>query len=123
MDKLTKNENTFFIVFFIVQGLLTILIINHWYRGLNFMPLLLLWVIFLSLLISPFLCMVGAYGKDSDEACNTCLDDIEPKFLKRGWKICGTCYSYKSKEPEYTDQWESNLPHKEEMEEEYQPNE
>ena len=75
----------------VVQGLMTILIVNHWYRGLDVIPLIVLWFVLLGLSISPMLDII--YGNTDEE-----------EYLS---------------DSQY-DQCDS-LPHKEEMEEEYQP--
>ena len=37
------------------QMLWTMLLINHWYRGLDWFPILVIWIIMLGLFISPFM--------------------------------------------------------------------
>ena len=49
----------------LAQLLITILLVNHWYRGLNFMPLLILWSILWGLSISPILDII--YGNTDDD--------------------------------------------------------
>ena len=46
----------------VVQLLITILLINHWYRDLNWIPILMLWCIMLGLSISPILDII--YSND-----------------------------------------------------------
>ena len=75
----------------VVQGLMTILVVNHWYRGLDVLPLIVLWFILLGLSISPMLDIM--YGNTNEEEY---LSDSQ-------YDQCDL------------------LPHKEEMEEEYQP--
>ena len=80
----------------VVQGLMTILVVNHWLRGLEVVHLLVLWCILLGLSISPMLDII--YGNTYDDEL---YDD---EYLS---------------DSQY-DQCDL-LPHKEEMEEEYQP--
>ena len=48
----------------VVQVLLTILLISHWARGLDFIPILILWTIMWGLSLSPLLDII--YGNDDD---------------------------------------------------------
>jgi len=48
----------------VAQLLITILLVNHWYRGLEYMPLLVLWVILLSLSICTIMDLI--YGNDEE---------------------------------------------------------
>jgi len=80
----------------VVQILMTILVLNHWYRGLDWLPILYLWVICFGLSISPILDLI--YGNTDDDEL---FDD---EYLS-------------DSQYDQTD----FLPHKEEMEEKYQP--
>ena len=48
----------------VAQILMTILIVNHWYRDLNYIPLLVFWCILLGLSISPILDLI--YGNNDE---------------------------------------------------------
>ena len=48
----------------VAQLLITILLVNHWYRGLEYMPLLVLWIILLSLSICTIMDLI--YGNDEE---------------------------------------------------------
>ena len=81
----------------IAHGLWTILTINHWYRGLETAHLVVMWTILLALSLPCLLDII--YGNNDNEL----FDD---DFLSDSqYDPCDL------------------LPHSEEMEEEYQPNE
>ena len=48
----------------VLQVLISMLVVNHWYRGLDWIPILMLWCITLGLSISPILDII--YGNDKD---------------------------------------------------------
>ena len=54
----------------IVQGLMTILVVNHWYRGLDWMPLFLVWFIMLGFFISPLMVQFNEDDEFDDEYLN-----------------------------------------------------
>ena len=91
----------------VVQGLMTILVVNHWYRGLDVLPLIVLWVILLGLSISPMLDIIYGNTNEEDELALWEYEQKEQDYLEREYNNS-------------VDQ-SDNLPHKEEMEEEYQP--
>ena len=49
------------------QLLWTILMVNHWYRGLDWMPIFLLWFIMLGLSITPFMSLFNEDTVHDDE--------------------------------------------------------
>ena len=49
----------------LLQILVTILVVSHWYRGLDWIPILVIWCITLGLSISPILDIV--YGNNDDD--------------------------------------------------------
>ena len=109
----------------IVQGLMTILIANHWLRGLEVSHLIVFWVILLGLSISPILDII--YGNTYDERiCHQCNSYINDEMLNIGSYKCENCFDsgYDSYLNDYSPYDQCDLlPHSEEMEEEYQPNE
>ena len=49
------------------QLLWTMLLVNHWYRGLDWMPIFLLWFIMLGLSITPFMSLFNQHTVHDDE--------------------------------------------------------
>ena len=49
----------------LLQILVTILVVSHWYRGLDWIPIFLIWCISLGLSISPILDII--YGNKHDD--------------------------------------------------------
>ncbi len=39
----------------VAQILMTILVVNHWYRGLHYEPLVVIWIVLFGMCISPIL--------------------------------------------------------------------
>ena len=39
----------------VAQILMTILVVNHWYRGLHYEPLVVIWIVLFGMSISPIL--------------------------------------------------------------------
>ena len=39
----------------VAQILMTILVVNHWYRGLHYEPLIVIWIVLFGMCISPIL--------------------------------------------------------------------
>jgi hypothetical protein len=83
------------------QMLWTMLLINHWYRGLEWFPILVLWIVMLGLFISPFMTLFNK---------NTVDDEID-------------LWEYEQKEQDYLEREylrsideSDNHPYKEEME-------
>ena len=77
----------------VVQILITILVLNHWYRGLHYEPLLVMWCILLGLSISPILDLI--YGNTDDECDFWVQEDECPhnEPLHNHHDGCPACYS------------------------------
>ena len=50
----------------VMQILLTILVVGHWYQGYNILPTITLWCLFLGLSISPILDIFYNIKRDDD---------------------------------------------------------
>ena len=83
----------------IVQLLLTILVFNHWYRGLEIVHLVYLWCILLGLSLPCILDII--YDNDDDELfddeyfgikCEDCDSYIDDEMLSLGSYKCEDCF-------------------------------
>ena len=107
----------------VLQVLLTILVLNHWYRDLNYFPILMIWTICLGLTIIPILNLFNFYGSDEERICHQCNSYINDEMLSLGSYKCENCFDSEYDNYLSDSQYDptDQLPHKEEMEEEYQP--
>ena len=48
----------------VAQILMTILVVNHWYRGLHYEPLIVIWIVLFGMSISPILNII--YDNDKN---------------------------------------------------------
>ena len=73
----------------IVQLLLTILVFNHWYRGLEIVHLVYLWCILLGLSIP---CILDIIYDNDDRRCHQCDSYINDEMLSLGSYKCEDCF-------------------------------
>ena len=87
-DKM-KKLNPGDIMLIVLQLLLTILVIGHWFKGYDIVPTLALWCIALGMSISPILEIIYSFKKDDDvfdeefhKRLNKVLDEEDERALK-----------------------------------------
>ena len=108
---------------------ITLLLLNHIIRGLDVNYLLFLWLLTTCLTIAPICELIWPPINYDDfeehDICSNlfCNNHLSNDMEEIGSTICNTCFDKDVEEYIYNQDESDLLPHKEEMEERYQPNE